>query len=452
MSAQNLQVLQAYAKVLSDLISHRMQALTGTATNDNYIIDIPVDMEQDSPFLAFIREHSLTTHEQLLLFMALIPHVQPDFFDTEIQKYLPGKGDFPQLGGTRSKQSRGFLPTGETALFLLGGNDWATRMEIQQVFWPDHFFSRSKVLWLEEMPAGEPAMSGRLLLSQDHINIFTYGKPVPPHFSSSFPAKQVQTALTWEDLIISNDLRLQIEELMNWVSFNEQLMGKWNMEKRLRKGYRALFYGPPGTGKTFTAGLLGKYTGKEVYKIDLSMIVSKYIGETEKNLELLFSRAEDKGWILFFDEADALFGKRTNVRDAHDKYANQEVSYLLQRIEDYNGLIILATNMKNNIDDAFIRRFNAILKFSLPDAGERAMIWRRTFPEQTRFVDAGGKEADVPEMIKRYELAGGSILNVVHYACLKAVEKHKEGDALDVYVNDVLDGIKREFVKEGKPF
>jgi SpoVK/Ycf46/Vps4 family AAA+-type ATPase len=216
-----------------------------------------------------------------------------------------------------------------------------------------------------------------------------------------------------------------------------------------------LFYGPPGTGKTFTAGLLGRYTGKEVYKIDLSMIVSKYIGETEKNLELLFSRAEDKGWILFFDEADALFGKRTNVRDAHDKYANQEVSYLLQRIEDYNGLIILATNMKNNIDDAFIRRFNAILKFSFPDATERAMIWRRTFPQRSVFVDGmAAREVDIPEVIKRYELAGGSILNVVHYACLKAVEKHTdEGEKpLAIYLSDVLDGVKREFVKEGKPF
>lgn len=438
-----MQVLQAYAKVLSGLISHRMQT-----PETDLIINVPIDMDQEDPFLQFIKAHSLTTYEQLLLFMALIPHLQPDYFDTEIQKYLPGKGDFPQIGGTRSKQSRGFLPTGETALFLLGGNDWSARMEIQQIFWPDHFFSRSKVLWLEEMPGGEPTMSGRLLLSQDHINIFTHGKPVPPHFSSSFPAKPVTTELTWDDLVISNDLKSQIDELMSWVNLNAKLMSRWDMEKRLRKGYRALFYGPPGTGKTFTAGLLGKYTGKDVYKIDLSMIVSKYIGETEKNLELLFSRAEDKGWILFFDEADALFGKRTNVRDAHDKYANQEVSYLLQRIEDYNGLIILATNMKNNIDDAFIRRFNAILKFTFPDANERALIWRRTFPSKSIFI--GG---DIPDMVKRYELAGGSILNVVHYACLKAIEKHTDDkEELEIYVNDVLDGIKREFVKEGKPF
>src|SRR5690606_1665724 len=152
-------------------------------------------------------------------------------------------------------------------------------------------------------------------------------------------------------------------------------MKDWGMEKRLNPGFRVLFHGPPGTGKTLTASLLGKYTGKEVYKIDLSMVVSKFIGETEKNLANLFDKAENKDWILFFDEADALFGKRTNVRDAHDKYANQEVSFLLQRTETYAGLVILATNFKNNIDDAFARRFQSHIYFPSPAFGERLKIW-----------------------------------------------------------------------------
>src|SRR6201991_4144918 len=214
------------------------------------------------------------------------------------------------------------------------------------------------------------------------------------------------------------------------------------MGDRLKKGYRALFYGPPGTGKTLTAALLGNEMNKDVYRVDLSMVVSKYIGETEKNLELLFARAEDKGWILFFDEADALFGKRTSVRDAHDKYANQEVSYLLQRIEDFNGLIILATNMKNNIDEAFVRRFNAILRFPFPEAAERKLIWEKSFPTGATFASstagqastagaaattaataataaatgagAGKSPIDIPDAVKKYELAGGSIINIVH--------------------------------------
>jgi SpoVK/Ycf46/Vps4 family AAA+-type ATPase len=225
-------------------------------------------------------------------------------------------------------------------------------------------------------------------------------------------------------------------------------MSKWQMDKRLHQGFRVLFYGPSGTGKTLTAGVLGNETKKDVYKIDLSMVVSKYIGETEKNLELLFARAEDKNWILFFDEADAIFGKRTNVRDAHDKYANQEVSYLLQRIEDYNGLVILATNMKNNIDDAFIRRFNDIVKFQIPNEEERKEIWEKSFPPNSDYDD-------IPNKVKKYELTGGNIINVVHYAGIQAVKRRDDkSDAakLIFYLEDVIEGIKREMIKEGKPF
>ncbi len=441
--------------------------------------EMPALYDWQLPVAHFIRQHELDNMEATLLLIALAPHLQPDLFDAAIESRLKGSGDFPKIGGVRGKNFRGFLPTGQTALFLLGGDQWQSRAHVQQFFWSDHLFGRKKVLWLEEMPAGEPAMSGRIIMSQDYIDTFTYGKPVPPHFSMSFPAKMVTTDLTWNDLIINDELREQINELLDWVKYNDRLMQAWGMQSRLRKGYRSLFYGPPGTGKTFTAGLLGKYTGKDVYKIDLSMVVSKYIGETEKNLELLFARAEDKGWILFFDEADALFGKRTNVRDAHDKYANQEVSYLLQRIEDYNGLIILATNMKNNIDDAFIRRFNSILKFPFPEASERAAIWKNAFPRNAVFQKqplqesalgngkGWGDAINVPDIVKKYELSGGSIMNIIHYASLKAVEKldryrdidntpahgnGTQGELLRIYLTDILDGIRKEMIKEGKPF
>lgn len=211
--------------------------------------------------------------------------------------------------------------------------------------------------------------------------------------------------------------------------------------------------------------MLGNETGKDVYKIDLSMVVSKFIGETEKNLELLFARAEDKDWILFFDEADAIFGKRTSVRDAHDKYANQEVSYLLQRIEDFNGLVILATNMKTNIDEAFIRRFNDIVRFSIPAEDERKEIWEKSFPDDADYND-------IPNQVRKYELTGGNIINVVQFAGIQALRRRHEmidhneqiiasgcGGKLEpvdpnkikFFLDDVVEGIKREMIKEGRP-
>jgi SpoVK/Ycf46/Vps4 family AAA+-type ATPase len=219
-------------------------------------------------------------------------------------------------------------------------------------------------------------------------------------------------------------------------------MYDWGMHKKLKPGYRVLFHGPPGTGKTLTATLLGKYTGKDVFKIDLSMVVSKFIGETEKNLANLLSRAEKTENILFFDEADALFGKRTNVRDAHDKYANQEVSYLLQRIEYYKGLVILASNLKSNIDESFVRRFQAIVHFPLPKASERLMIWEKAFPPNVRLE----KDIELGQIAQKYELSGAEIMNVVQYACLCALEDKKK----TIYPEYLAIGIQREFQKGGR--
>ncbi|MDV3310311.1 MAG: AAA family ATPase [Cyclobacteriaceae bacterium] len=428
------------------------------------------------PLANFILQNRLTVGEASLLLIALAPHLQPDFFDSIIEGILPQGGNYPKLGGVRGKNSRSFLPTGETALFLLAGDDFESRLEVQHLFSAEHMFHEKRILWLEELPPGDPPMSGRIILSQDYADTFIHGRPSPPHFGSSFPARRLREKRSWSSLVINSELQDQIAEIIAWLKYNDLLTSAFGMEDRIKKGYRALFCGPPGTGKTLTAGLLGNELGKDVYKIDLSMVVSKYIGETERNLELLFARAEDKGWILFFDEADALFGKRTNVRDAHDKYANQEVSYLLQRIEDFDGLIILATNMISNIDNAFMRRFNAILRFPFPDANERALIWAKSFPENCRFTmepddtlppeDGMDNGLNIPDLVKKYELAGGSIINAVHYASLKAMERlharvnHNAGGDpenggqpdLVISLSDVLQGIKRELAKEGKPF
>jgi SpoVK/Ycf46/Vps4 family AAA+-type ATPase len=195
-------------------------------------------------------------------------------------------------------------------------------------------------------------------------------------------------------------------------------------------------------GKTLTASLLGKYTGKDVYRIDISMVVSKFIGETEKNLSNLFARAESKDWILFFDEADALFGKRTNVRDAHDKYANQEVSYLLQRVENYDGLVILASNFKSNIDGAFIRRFQSIIHFPLPSPKEWLQLWQMAFPSQLKLAET----VNLPTLSTAYELTGADIMNVVQHCCLQALQR---GNAM-IHETDLIHAIKRELSKAGK--
>lgn len=395
-----------------------------------------------SELSGFIRRNSLSDPEILTLLLALIPHLSPSFFGSIIGSYLPQGGDFADFGGVKGRNHRGVLPTGETVLYLLSGKNQEQRARYFHLFSEGHLFARKGVLYLEEVPVGEPRLSGRLIMENEYVDLFTTGKVSKPRLSSDFPAQLIETNLEWDDLILNEKTATQISEIETWLKHNEVLMNKWGMKNRIKPGFRVLFTGPPGTGKTLTASLLGKYTKRDVFRIDLSLVVSKYIGETEKNLSKLFDRAENKDWILFFDEADALFGKRTGVRDAHDKYANQEVSYLLQRIESHSGLVILASNMKNNIDIAFTRRFNAIIEFEIPSAQERLTLWKKNIPSNVQLDD----QIKLEELASKYEVNGANIVNIIHYACLKTIESKSN----TINYSDLLKGIQKEYVKEGK--
>jgi AAA+ superfamily predicted ATPase len=396
----------------------------------------------DSWLARFIRQQEPSSEEFAILMVALAPHLQPDFFSKLIAQYLPEGGDFPEFGGVKAGNHRGILPTGETAQFMLSGDDLDRRLTVQRILSSEHWFWQKHILWLEPVREGEPVMSGRLIVNPQIVEEITIGKVSRPRFSSEFPAEYIETRLDWDDVVLHPHTLRQIREIENWIKHNDTLLQDWGMEKRIKPGYRALFYGPPGTGKTLTATLLGKHTGKDVFRIDLSRVVSKYIGETEKNLSRLFDRAEHQNWILFFDEADALFGKRTEIRDAHDKYANQEVAYLLQRIESYNGLVILASNQRANIDEAFVRRLQSIIHFPMPRPEERYEIWQKTFPSQIAIAE----DIDWHSIAARHELTGAGILNVTHYCAVDVLAKQ----SLRLELEDLEAAIQREYVKEGK--
>ena len=438
------QSLQPYLNYLKEVIACRLQHHF-SGSNDVLVLPDSKPVLVQTPAAAltlFIKKHKLAPPELITLLLALAPHVDAVFLDSAIQALLPADGNFPHLGGYRGKNHRGFLPTGETALFMVAGTHTDAKLSAASFFSPEHVFAQQQVLWLETVPAAEPQMSGALCMSVEYIELFVKGTHSHPKLSLDFPAQYLTTAMEWNDLVLPEAAIRQIDDLITWINHHDTLMNDWGMAKKLKPGYRAFFHGPPGTGKTLTASLLGKRTNKDVFRIDLSMVISKYIGETEKNLSRLFDKAEHKDWILFFDEADALFSKRTNVRDAHDKYANQEASYLLQRIEQFNGLVILATNFKNNIDDAFIRRFQCVVHFTLPTISERWLIWDQAFPEAVE----RGADIDLEAIAGRYELSGSAIMSIVQYVCLQALQA-----GTNLVSNEMLqEAIRREYLKEGK--
>ena len=288
----------------------------------------------------------------------------------------------------------------------------------------------------------EPPQSGLLTVSRETIALLTAGQQLRPSLGEGFPASLVRTPMDWDDLVIDFPVLEEIMEMKAWIDNADRLMADPHLRKHIKPGYRALFYGPPGTGKTLTACLLGKSTGMDVYKVDLSMIVSKFIGETEKNLGRVFDMARNHRWILFFDEADALFGKRsTNASSANDRSANQEVAYLLQRIEDFPGVIILATNLKDNMDEAFLRRFQTMIYLPAPNTSKRAQLWKQVFGESVPL----SPQIDFDVLAEKYAISGGAIVNVLRYCVLAAVRRGRP-----VTLDDVRAGLRREFFKEGK--
>jgi AAA+ superfamily predicted ATPase len=247
----------------------------------------------------------------------------------------------------------------------------------------------------------------------------------------------------WDDLVLVPDRKAMLREVCVQLRHRSRVLGAWGFDAKLGtgKGLSALFSGPPGTGKTMAAGVIAAELGVDAYQIDLSTVVSKYVGETEKRLSELFDEAEAAGAALFFDEADALFGKRTEVRDAHDRYANLETSYLLQRIDTYEGVVILASNFLRNIDEAFVRRFGFIVEFPFPGLAERLRIWKGIWPPET----PRAAEVDLEFLAQRVELSGGYIRNIaVAAAFLAAEEKAAVG------MKHLLHAARREFQKMGK--
>jgi len=407
-------------------------------------LDIPLPdlQEVDCPYADVVNKWELDVYGRLALALAMAPHIRPEILDIFFGKNQIYDRGFTEFGGVVDKNHSGFLPTGQTLYFLICATDPTLRFKVTELFANGSILMKEHVIILADIDTHLPKLSGILSLSNQWLHYFLTGEHLQAENTASFPAQKISTNMDWEDIVLDDMVMEQITEINTWLKHGETLMNNWGLGKKIKPGYRALFYGPPGTGKTLTATLIGKASKRDVYKVDLSMIVSKYIGETEKNLSKIFDTAQHKNWILFFDEADALFGKRTAANSSNDRHANQQTAYLLQRIEDFPGIIILATNLRANMDEAFTRRFQAIIHFNMPSAEERYQLWKDAFSGTCTLHS----DIDLYQIAEEYELAGGSIINVLRFCALSAIRR----DDTVVNLFELMTGLRREFKKENK--
>ncbi len=380
---------------------------------------------QDGIYAGLIEKYKLDDVGRVILALAFATEFDQSIFIPILKlRQLNAKQNM-HFGGCVDDARNMFFPSFQTVLFLLAGNNSAQKIKFASQLCQGHVLLDEQIIYsIGDAPLG---MQNTIELDGAYYKyILTGEKPRLDH-GRHFPAKLHITSATMDDIVLGKRARDKILPLAYYMLASKKLFYE-NGGHKFRKGFIALLYGPPGTGKTYLAGILANTYKKDIYRVDLSQVVSKYIGETEKNLELLFNRLEGKDCILFFDEADALFGKRGEVKDAHDRFANQEVSYLLQRIENFDGLVLLATNHQGNMDEAFMRRINIMVDINRPQKEERMALWKFYLPQGYSFSS--------PDLLRylseKYGYTGANIRNIMEMLSLEMHEKNTKTISLEL--------------------
>lgn len=377
----------------------------------------PPKFDDGSPYSITVNSYKLTTIDRVILALGIASAHYPSMLKTFVQIEESSNAFAIEAGGEYNKVNRSFKPTFQTALFLLAGKDLLLWSQYSSQLINGSVLLKNDIIYNR---SSTEFIHGKIELDTAYLNYFLSDQKPQLDHGSYFPGKLYKSDLTMDDIILEDNVREQIKPIGHYIKALENGFFKTN-EHSFKPGFIALFYGAPGTGKTMLAGILANTYGIDMYHVDLSQVVSKYIGETEKNLEVLFNRLQGKNRMLFFDEADALFGKRSDVKDAHDRYANQEVSYLLQRIEKFDGLTILASNFENNMDDAFKRRIDVSVNVIRPTEPTRKALWEHYLPKNITF------ESDelLQYLTKEYSYTGANIRNIMKNVMMALYDRNE---------------------------
>ncbi|MBL4707424.1 MAG: ATP-binding protein [Flavobacteriales bacterium] len=392
------------------------------------------------PYFDWLIEQHADVTERLALSLVLMSQTVPQFLDYLYTKNQYTDQVFTEFGVCFEGDPMRVKPSWQTVFFLLTGSD--NLFYLLQYIHSDHWLYRQKHLIMPEEKSENPFLTP-LKLNHDLLRQWVYPIALRNVAEDNFPAHEISSALNWDELYLMQETQNGLDQLKLWLKHGSGLLKDQKLKRYINPGIRVLFYGPSGTGKTLTASLLGKEFNLPVYRVDLSQMVSKWIGETEKNLARVFDIAEKQNWILFFDEADSLFSKRGSVSNANDRRANQEVSYLLQRVENYDGTIIMASNLRDNIDEAFIRRFQLIIHFPIPDKNIRAKLWENMLEDTFKLAE----DIDLKKIAEDFELTGGSMKNIFRSLMLQLYEREKSEQVITA--QDIRTAVHSEQAKSG---
>ena len=418
----NTNFLNSVILWLKTIIDHRCVEINHDKPSPSVLEIHPLPKaELDSPYAQVTEDFELNETGFILLALAIVPQYAPEIFG-QILESRDQKGYLkPHFGGHYDTKTNQFTPTYFTALFLLSGNNLTLRGKYAAQLHQAHPLLQQQILYQGQgQDVDKQFMHSIIELDSSYYDYFTKGIQPRLDHGQHFAATLKETHLTKDDVILEEIVSEQIQSIDNYATVMESNFFKSDTHK-FKKGFIALFHGSPGTGKTLLAGILANTYGLDMYHVDLSNVVSRYVGEAEKKLEIIFNRLQGKNCMLFFDEADALFGKRSEVKEAHDRYANQEVSYLLQRIETFDGLVILASNFKNNMDDAFLRRMDVTVNVIRPKEKSREALWKHYLPSNLEFES----DALIAHLVKDFAYTGANIRNVMKNVTIAMTSQNK---------------------------
>lgn len=429
---------------LKSCIASRISSIKGESTK-SFLLDLnaaPVLDGIDDEYTRLVKKNRFNPEERLLLALSLCNHYDP--------RTLNGLMETAQMQMAarclKSENGTSVIPTAETFFFLIAHGNSSVYLRLHRYFGTDHPFYKESILELGDVATGVSKFDGTLSVPVAYRDLLLYNKHQPPRFSSEFPAHLLRTKLSWNDLVLMPHTLGLLEEMKHRL-IHESTVRKWEttsgeLGDHMRPGLRVLLYGASGQGKTLTTALMGQLLNRDVYRIDLSAVISKYVGETSKNLRNLFDTAERKNWIIFIDEGDALLGMRSDLSQNQSASAhgnNQDVAYILQRLETFDGIIVVATNLANNIDAAFERRFEGRIQYVALSPEYQLQVWNNIWPKKLK-IDAG---ANLPSLFTQYSLSPASIVNVIQRIAILMAEQ----DKLDVPTEMVRKCVMDEALK-----